>query len=80
MGSRADLFVECAEAGYADANGDGSVDTRDAIAIGINWHYTHSSSAQSYEISPDEAQAHRATLKRCCALHYSPAPRLPCWK
>jgi hypothetical protein len=62
------LLWSAPEASYADANGDGSVDERDAIAIGINWHYTHSSSAQSYEISPDEAQAHRATLEALYAL------------
>ncbi len=35
---------------YADANGDGTVDERDVIGIGINWGNSHNNAANSYEI------------------------------
>jgi polyhydroxybutyrate depolymerase len=36
---------------YADANGDGRVDEKDVVAIGVNWGNTHSNIGKSYQIS-----------------------------
>ncbi|MCH7614030.1 MAG: T9SS type A sorting domain-containing protein, partial [Candidatus Marinimicrobia bacterium] len=36
---------------YADANGDGTIDERDVIAIGVNWGNTHQTSSPGYAIS-----------------------------
>lgn len=36
---------------YADANGDGIVDEKDVIAIGVNWGNTHIASSINYQIS-----------------------------
>ncbi|MCB9367432.1 MAG: CotH kinase family protein [Calditrichaeota bacterium] len=60
------LLWSTVAASYADANGDGTVNERDIVAIGINWLYTHSASAQSFEISPDDAALfweHRAAFE-----------------
>jgi hypothetical protein len=35
---------------YADANGDGTIDERDIIAIGVNWGNTHSVTGRPYAI------------------------------
>jgi len=36
---------------YADANGDGTVDGRDVVGIGVNWENTHDISGKSYKIT-----------------------------
>ncbi|MCH8305978.1 MAG: T9SS type A sorting domain-containing protein, partial [Candidatus Marinimicrobia bacterium] len=36
---------------YADANGDGIVDERDVIAIGVNWGNTHTNTSASVTIN-----------------------------
>lgn len=38
-------------AGHADANGDGRVDEKDVISIGVNWGNRRSISAKAYEVS-----------------------------
>ena len=38
---------------FADANGDGVIDEKDVIWIGVNWGKTHDSSLRSYEIDLD---------------------------
>lgn len=38
---------------YADANGDGMVDEKDVIGIGVNWDRTHEQLTQSHELDPD---------------------------
>lgn len=37
---------------YADANGDGIVDEKDVVCIGVNWDNGHDKSAPSYAIDP----------------------------
>jgi hypothetical protein len=37
---------------YADANGDGVIDEKDVIAIGVNWGNTHQAAQASYGIDP----------------------------
>ena len=36
---------------YADANGDGTIDARDVIGIGVNWESTHDILGKSYKIT-----------------------------
>jgi hypothetical protein len=40
---------------YADANGDGVIDERDIIAIGVNWGNTHIVSGRSFAIDLDNS-------------------------
>ncbi len=40
-----------AAATYADANGDGIVDEKDLIGVGVNWSNTHTKNINSYEIN-----------------------------
>jgi hypothetical protein len=40
---------------YADANGDGVIDERDIIAIGVNWGNTHIVSGRSFAIDLDDS-------------------------
>ncbi|MCH8272183.1 MAG: T9SS type A sorting domain-containing protein [Candidatus Marinimicrobia bacterium] len=40
---------------YADANGDGIVDERDVIAIGVNWGNTYTNTSASFAINPSDA-------------------------
>ncbi|MDP8229452.1 MAG: CotH kinase family protein, partial [Candidatus Electryoneaceae bacterium] len=41
---------------YADANGDGVVDERDVIGIGVNWGNAHTVSTISYAIDPTQGE------------------------
>jgi len=45
---------------YADANGDGTVDEKDVIAIGVNWHAEHSIfSERSFSVNPKDITSPR---------------------
>jgi outer membrane protein assembly factor BamB len=43
-------------ANYADCNGDGVVDEKDIIAIGVNWGQTHDDILLKYQIDPSNKQ------------------------
>jgi spore coat protein CotH len=63
---------------YADANGDGIVNEKDIIGIGVNWGNTHSAMAASYEIDPQalvlsqHAQGNLNTLYKALAGNSEP--------
>jgi hypothetical protein len=40
---------------YADANGDGTVDERDVVAIGVNWGNQHEGMCRSYVLDPADS-------------------------
>lgn len=71
-GRRAALWNNAA-ATYADANGDGIVDERDVVAIGVNWGRTHAGPMQSYEVDPArlvlDAQTRSAFALLLSSLH-----------
>jgi len=50
-GAQKALLWAIPAATYADANGDGVVDEKDIIGIGVNWENTHND-ATAYEIDP----------------------------
>jgi hypothetical protein len=54
-GARRALLWETQAATYADANGDGTVDEQDVVAIGVNWTNTHAATTASFEIDPTNA-------------------------
>jgi len=41
---------------YADANGDGVVDERDVIGIGVNWGNTHEAQSFQFVINPEDEE------------------------
>jgi hypothetical protein len=41
---------------YADCNGDGIVDEQDVLAIGTNWHKTHTKTGRSFVINIDDSE------------------------
>ncbi len=52
---------------YADANGDGIVDERDIVAIGINWncrHHIYSTTATMSRLDPSLVSLHHADFLR----------------
>ena len=52
---------------YADANGDGIVDEKDVIGIGVNWGNTHNDNKATFEIDPEDTtllQQHRNAFKK----------------
>jgi|GEM_PF-571970 len=51
---RANLWAVSA-ATYADVNGDGQVNAKDIVGIGLNWRNTHRQASPSYEIDPADA-------------------------
>jgi hypothetical protein len=56
---------------YADANGDGTVDEKDVIGIGVNWGNIHTNNKVSYCINPENKtliNVHREAFER---LYYS---------
>ncbi len=50
------IIWEDSAATYADANGDGIVDEKDVIGIGVNWGNTHSEKTESFEIDITNSQ------------------------
>jgi spore coat protein CotH len=53
-GAHRALLWNSSAATYADANGDGAVDEKDVVAIGVNWNNQHSASVKSFEIDPND--------------------------
>ncbi|MDD4857228.1 MAG: CotH kinase family protein [Candidatus Krumholzibacteria bacterium] len=51
---------------YADSNGDGVVDEKDVIGLGVNWGNTHGGVTTSFEIDPgdtDLVEEHKADFR-----------------
>ncbi|MDK9700112.1 MAG: CotH kinase family protein [bacterium] len=42
---------------FADANGDGTVDERDVVGIGVNWGNSHGNIMRSFPIDPGDAES-----------------------
>lgn len=54
-------------ANYADCNGDGVIDEKDVIAIGVNWGQTHEDGLLKYRIDPanhDLLNRHKESFER----------------
>lgn len=56
---------------YADANGDGIVDEKDVIAIGINWGNTHGSTSAKYTIDLEDTTLLRKHKDAFQAIYHS---------
>ena len=51
---------------YADANGDGTVDEKDVIGIGVNWGSTHNQNTADYTVDPQDSgllESHREAFE-----------------
>ena len=54
-------------ANYADCNGDGVVDEKDIIAIGVNWGQTHEDGLMKFRINPsnnEQLDQHKESFER----------------
>jgi spore coat protein CotH len=70
-GAQRALLWETPAATYADVNGDGVVDEKDVIGIGVNWGNSHESTAQSYEMDPSSPTLLNENKDKLMALYNS---------
>lgn len=56
---------------YADVNGDGVVDERDVIGIGVNWGNTYSAPLQAFSINPEDSSMMNRHRTSFTTLYYS---------
>ncbi len=54
---------------YADVNGDGRVDEKDIIGIGVNWNLTHRNAQNTFEIVPRDEHLKSAYKQGFLAMY-----------